>query len=241
MISNTNINPVQTARVAGVLYLLLFPLGIFGILYVPSSLVVLGDMAATSANIIENKLLFRLSILAALVVQLINILLVVALYHLLKSVHKTQAMFMLIFSLIAVPIAMLNELNQFAVLILLSGVGHLNVFTSEQLQAMVLVLFELHGDGINIAQIFWGLWLGPMGYLIFKSKFLPKFLGVLMVIGCLGYVLDSVLYIVYPGIDVKVSAFTFLGELLLPLWLLIKGIDEQQWQKGILKSTTLEH
>ena len=230
------ISPLIYARVAGILYLLMIPLGIFGILYVPSTLIVSGDAAATANNIMASESLFRLSIVSALILQINQILLVLVLYKLLKPVNKIHASLMVVFALAAVPIAMLNEFNHFAALLFLSGADYLTAFGADQLHAQVMFFLDLHEHGIFIAQLFWGLWLFPMGYLIFKSGFLPKTIGVLLMIGCFGYLIDSFIFFLLPTIDITLSGFTFWGELLLPLWLLIKGVDVEQWEKRALES-----
>jgi hypothetical protein len=135
---------------------------------------------------------------------------------------------MVIFLLLGIPIAMLNELNQFAVLSLLNG--------TDQLHALVPLFLDLHQHGINISQIFWGLWLFPMGYLVFKSDFLPRVLGILLMIGCFGYLVDSFTFFLFPNLHVAISQFTSIGELLLALWLLIKGVNAEQWEKRALES-----
>ena len=144
---------------------------------------------------------------------------------------------MVILVLVAAPIAMLNELNHVAVLLVLSGSDFLTTFSLDQVQASVPLFLNLHEHGVFIAQIFWGLWLFPMGYLIFKSNFLPKALGILMIIGGFGYLVDSFVYFIFPDFNVTFSEFTFLGELLLPLWLMFKGVNHEQWEKYALKST----
>ena len=237
MTTKEKINPNKTARVAGCLYLMLFPLGIFGIIYVPSSLIVLGDAATTASNIMANELLFRLSIVTALTLQIVYIFLALALYKLLNPVDKNNAVLMVILVLVAAPIAMLNELNHVAVLLVLSGSDLLTTFSLDQVQASVPLFLNLHEHGVFIAQIFWGLWLFPMGYLIFKSNFLPLALGILMIIGGFGYLVDSFVYFIFPDFNVTFSEFTFLGELLLPLWLMFKGVNHEQWEKYALKST----
>ena len=237
MTTKEKINPNKTARVAGCLYLMLFPLGIFGIIYVPSSLIVLGDAATTASNIMANELLYRLSIVTALTLQIVYIFLALALYKLLNPVDKNNAVLMVILVLVAAPIAMLNELNHVAVLLVLSGSDFLTTFSLDQVQASVPLFLNLHEHGVFIAQIFWGLWLFPMGYLIFKSNFLPKALGILMIIGGFGYLVDSFVYFIFPDFDVTFSEFTFLGELLLPLWLIFKGVNHEQWENYALKST----
>jgi hypothetical protein len=220
-------NPNKTARIAGGLYLLLLPLGILGLLYVPSAIIVAGDTAATTRNILANETLFRLSIVSALLVQLVNIFVVLFLYKLLNPVNKRMALLMVIFSLLAVPIAMLSEINKAAVLLLLND--------ADPSLSLVALFLDLHEVGIQIASIFWGLWLFPMGYLVFKSNYLPQIIGVLLMIGCVGYLVDSLAFFLFPDFGMTFSQFTFIGELVLPLWLLIKGVNVEQWEKRTLK------
>ena len=236
MVTKEKMNPNKTARIAGFLYLILFPLGLFGIMYVPSILIVPGDAATTANNIMASESLFHLSIVSGLIVQIVNLLLVLVLYKLLKPVNKNHALLMVIFFLVGVPIAMLNQLNQFAALLLSSGADYLTVFTADQLQALVPLLLDLHEHGVFIAGIFWGLWLFPMGYLVFKSGYIPRILGVLLMIGCFGYLIDSVTFFLLPNFDATIGQYTFIGELLLPLWLLIKGVNVEQWEKRALES-----
>ncbi len=236
MTINEKNNPNKTARIAGFLYLIMAPLGIFSWLYVSSNLIVPGDLAATVSNISANELLFRLSSVSALIVQVVNIFVVLVLYKLLKPVNKNHAMLMVIFILVAVPIAMLNELNQFAVLLLLSGADYLTVFTTDQLHALVPLFRDLYEHGVKIASIFFGLWLFPMGYLVFKSGYIPRILGVLLMIGCFGYLVDSVIFFIFPNFDTTISQYTFYGEILFPLWLLIKGVNVKEWEKRVLES-----
>jgi len=225
--------PQKNARFAGTLYLLMMPLGIFGILYVPAKLIVLGDLGLTATNIIANQGLFRLSILSALAVQILQIFVVLALYRLLKQVNKNHALLMVIFILVAVPIAMLNELNQFAVLHVLNGAEYAAPSTFDQILASMSLFFVLHETGIFIAQIFWGLWLLPLGYLVYKSNYIPKIIGILLMIGCFGYLFDSITFFLIPDFSITVSEFTFIGELILPLWLIIKGVDVVEYEKAI--------
>ncbi len=236
MTTQNNINPNKTARIAGFLYLLLVPLGILGILYIPTTLFVSGDIAATISNIRANESLFRLGIVSAIAAQLVNIFVVLYLYKLLKPVNRGMAQLMVIFLLLGVPIAFLNELTHLAVLLLLNGADYLAAFTTDQIQAMVAFFLDLHEYGIFIAQVFWGLWLFPMGYLIFKSGFLPRILGILLMIGCFGYLIDSFVFFLVPSFGVTFSEFTFLGEVLLPLWLVIKGVNVEQWKQRVLET-----
>ena len=229
----------RNARIAGILYLSLIPFSIFSMIFVPSQLLVAGNGTATASNIMASESLFRQSIISALTVQVINIFLVLALYRLLRPVNKTMAVLMVVFSLVAVPIAMLNELNHFAVLLLSTGAVNMVGFSAEQLQALIPLFLDLHEYGLSIAGIFWGLWLFPMGYLIYRSGYLPKFLGVLLMIGCFGYLVDSLAIFLLPGSQVNIATFTFWGEVLFPLWLLIKGVDIEQFEKRALESAAV--
>jgi hypothetical protein len=225
----------KTARAAGFLYLMMAPLGIFGLMYVPSKLIVPEDAATTANNIMASESLFRLGIVSALLLQTISILVVLVLYKLLKPVNKNHALLMVIFILVAIPIAMLNELNHFAALSLLSGAGYLTAFEADQLYAQVMFFFNLHEHGNTIASIFWGLWLFPMGYLVFKSGYIPRILGVLLMMGGFGYLIDSFTIFLFPSFK-GIARFTFWGEVLFPLWLLIKGVNVEQWEKRALES-----
>ncbi len=232
-------SPKKTARLAGFLYLLMVPFGIFGIMW-SSSLIVHGDAATTANNIMAAGSLFRSSIVSALMVQVVGIFVVLVLYKLLKPVNKTHALLMVIFILLGTPIAMLNQLNQFAAQLLLSGANYLTAFKAGQLQAQVMLFLNLHEHGVTIAGIFWGLWLFPMGYLVFKSGFLPRILGVLLMIACFSYLIDSFGRLLLPNFGETIIAaiieFTLYGEILFPLWLLIKGVDVEKWEKRALES-----
>jgi hypothetical protein len=212
----------RTARLAGGLYLSLVPLGFFSFVYVPSVLLVRGDAAATSRNIQASEWLFRSGIVSHLVSQVIVVFLVLALYRLLKPVNRDHARLMVVLALLGIPVSFLNELNQLAALRLLGGAGD-GAFTSTQLQAQAVLLLEMHRSGVLVAQVFWGLWLLPLALLVFRSGFLPRLLGLPVLIGAAGYLFDSAAHLL--GVRVApISPFTFAGELALPLWLLVKGV-----------------
>lgn len=190
---------------------MLIPLGFYGILYVPNILVVQGDIIATIDNVISHNMLFRLSIVFALATQIVNIVLVIYLYRLLKPVNSSQSALMVVFSLLAVPIALINELNHSAILIL-NGLYHPGNIGDAQYILLVELFLNLHEYGIVVAQIFWGLWVLPMGLLIIKSEFIPKILGVLMLIAGTGYIIDVFNWFIFPGFEFEFSTFTFMGE-----------------------------
>jgi len=240
MTTKEKTNPNKLARLAGWLYLIAVPLAIFSAMVVPSNLIVPGDAATTANNIIASEGLFRSGIVSMMIVQLIYILKPLILYKLLKPVNKNHAVLMVILLLVSIPIAFINELNKFAILFLLSGADYLSVFDPGQLHAQVMFFLDLYTGGVFIAQIFWGLWLFPLGYLVFKSGFLPKILGVLLMIGCFGYVIDALAFMLFPDYQETVALVVmvpnFISEFALFLWLLIKGVNVEQWEKRALEA-----
>ncbi len=228
-----------TARLAGLLYLVLALLSAFGLVYVPSMLIVPGDAAATAHNIVAGEALFRLGFVSNLLAFTVNVFVALLLYKLLKPVHQGMAALMVILILVGLAIAMLNELNQFAALLILGGAGPLTAFTAVQLQALAALFLDMYQHGFSIAHIFWGLWLFPLGYLVFKSGFLPKVIGLLLIIAGVGYLVDFTLFFLFPGITVTVSEFTFVGEVLLLLWLLIMGVNVEKWEKHTLEPVSI--
>ena len=236
MITHTaEISPLVRARVAGFLYLIANIFAPFTLLYLPSRFIVRGDAAATANNVIASESLFRFGIVGNLFTFIANIFLALALYQLLKVVNRNMASLMVILFLVGVPIAMFNELTQLAILQLLGGADYLKAYPTDQLQALAYLLLRLHDQGLLIAHIFFGLWLLPMGYLVFKSGFIPKIVGVLLVIAGVGYVVQS--FAAFLGYNVNIILFTGLGELVFLLWLLIKGVNVEQWKKRAVEST----
>jgi len=233
MTTKEKMNPNKTARIAGFLYLLAIVFTMIGV--AAKNIIVPGDAATTANNIMANEFQFRLGFMSELIAYSVYIFLVLALYKLLKPVNKNHAVHMVIIILVSVPIAMLNMLNQFAALLLLNGGDYLTAFTADQLKAGVMFFLDLLDHGVYIAFIFWGLWLFPMGYLAFKSGFIPKILGILLMIACFGYLIDFVTLFLFPNF-VEIRFFTFIGEPLFALWLLIKGVNVEQWEKRALES-----
>jgi hypothetical protein len=229
---------VQYARAAALLLLVLTPLAPFGIVYVPSVLVVPGDIAATARNILASESLFRLGIASTILSHLISdIYWPLVLYQLLKPVSRNMAGLMIIFSFLGLPISLVNELNNVAVLAVLRGVNSQPVFAPDQMNALVSLFLNLHDSGLKIASIFWGLWLFPYGYLVFKSGFLPRFIGALLMIGCFGYLIPSFVVLIWPNLEASIGllpALASTGELLLPLWLLIVGVNLGKWEQRAL-------
>lgn len=222
--------PQRTARIAGLLYLVLAVCGGFAEFFVRQGLIVRGDAEATVANILASPSLFRFGIFAELVGQVAFVLLVIALYRVLKPVGRDLANAMAALVLVAVTITSLNMLNQVAPLVLLSGAPYLGVFEPSQLHALALGFLDLHEAGYMIAQVFFGLWLLPLGILIVRSGFLPKVIGAFLMLACAGYVVDVATYLLAPGFGITFSEFTFVGELMLMLWLVIFGVNVRRWE-----------
>jgi hypothetical protein len=197
-----------------------------------------GDIATTVQNLVASESTFRLGIASIVVGHLLSdVYWPLVLYQVFKPVNRNAAALMVIFSLIGLPISLLNELNQFAVLAVLHGAGPATVFTPDQQHALVSLFLNLHDTGIQIAQIFWGLWLFPYGYLVYKSGFLPGIFGVLLMVGCFGYLLPALAEMLSPGLQASIgllAALSSLGELLVPIWLLIRGVSVEQWGKRAL-------
>jgi hypothetical protein len=221
----------HTARVAGILYLLAGITAPFSLIYVPSTLVVPGDATATANHIRASETLLRLGIASELIVATMFIFLVLALYRLFKGVNEKHALAMVTLFLVSVPILFLNVLNEIAARVLVSGADFLSVFDKRQLDALAYLFLRLHGQGIVVAAIFWGLWLFPFGILVIRSGFIPRVLGVLLMIAGAAYVVSSFAPLFLPQYAHVVSPFATVleaGEVPIVLWLLIWGAKVQR-------------
>ena len=220
----------KQARVAGILYLLASIIGFFGLIYVPSTLIISGDAAATADHVRAFPNLLRFGIASELTSFIIFIFVVLALYRLFKAVNGKHALAMAILLLVSIPISLLNVLNDIAALILVSGADFLSGFEKGQLDALVYLFLRLHGQGFVVVEIFWGLWLFPFGVLVIRSGFIPRFLGVLLFIAGFGYLASSFASLLLPQYAHPVNQFTMvltIGELPIIFWLLIWGAKDQ--------------
>jgi hypothetical protein len=229
-------SPTRLVRGTGLLYLVIFALGIFAELFVRQNLIVPGDAAATASNIVASESLYRLALLSDLIRHVLLILLPLALFGLLGSVHRGVAWLMAALALVSVPISMINMLNHFAALVLITQAPYLTAFGTDQLQGAAMFFLELYDRGAFVGQIL-GLWLLPLGYLVFRSRFLPRVFGILLEIGGLCYVTDVVIFILLPGTNLGLSLLAFVSELLFALWLLIRGVDSAAWDRVASAST----
>ncbi|MCL4302557.1 MAG: DUF4386 family protein [Anaerolineae bacterium] len=230
-----NTSPQQTARVAGVLYLIIIVAGIFAEFFVRQSLIVPGDAAATANNIVASEGLFRAGIAGDLVMIMSDVALALVFYVLLKPVSNSLSLLAAFFRLAQAAILGINLLNLFFVLQLVSGAGYLAVFGADQLHALVLLFLKGHSLGYAIGLVLFGLSLFVLGYLVFKSGYLPRILGVLLIVAASGYLIDSFASFLLPTYDNYEAVFAlvvflpaFIGELSMCLWLLLKGVKIQQ-------------
>ena len=226
----------RKARYAGFLYLLMGITAPIGLLYVPGKLIVSGNATATADNIRAAPSLLEIGIASELFHQVVNVFLVLALFRLFAEVNKRQATLMVVLGVLGVPIVMLNVLNEIAPLALVSGQNFLSVFDKSQQDALAYLFIRLHGRGLDVASIFWGLWLFPFAMLVIESGFIPRILGYLMMLACFGYLLNVATVILAPQYAHLVGDITMIlgvGELPIMFWLLIWGARWQSSQPAV--------
>jgi hypothetical protein len=221
----------KNARIAGWLYLICCLPAPFSLLYVPNTLIVSGNATETASRILAHETMFRLAMACELISAIAFIFALRALYFLFRDVNKRLASLMVTLFAISIPISCLNVLNDVAALVLLKGAGFLSVFTRPQLDALALVFLRMHNSGFIVAQIFWGLWLLPFGVLVYRSGFIPRILGIWLIINGLAYPAISFTALLLPQYREIVSRVTFpllLGEAAMMLWLIVMGAKEQR-------------
>ncbi len=219
----------KTAKIAGILILIIAVLAPFSMMYVPNKIIVPGDAAATANNIIASEGLFRLGMVSDSIVFLLEIVIVVMLYVLLKPVSKTLSLVAAFSRLAMTVIQGINLLNNFTALLLLSGADYLTVFEADQLNALVFIFLNAYEYVTHIWGLFFALHLFFLGYLVFKSGYIPRILGVLLVITSACYLIQSwgnFLLPIYEDLFALVG-FGSIIELAFPIWLVIKGVRDR--------------
>ncbi len=223
-------NVQRYARIAGLLFLVSLVAGGLGEAYIPSKLIVSGDPAATVANLRNFDFLYRLGFTTFLVESLCDVALAWLLYALLRPVNKRLSLLAAFFGLMATATFAFAELFYFAPVLILRGAGYLNSFSPDQLNALVLLSLKFYGYAGMIFTAYYGMAWIVRSYLIFRSGYLPKFLGVLMGIGGLGFVVRNFLLILAPAYASDVFLMLmFPGGLIMTAWLLIKGANVSKW------------
>jgi uncharacterized protein DUF4386 len=224
---NSEYSLKKIARLAGLLYVIMGIPNPSGLIYVPSHIMVEGNPAVTSNNILAHEFLFRLSIISQFTSLIVFVLLAFVLYRLLKQVNEFLAKVLVTLVVVQVPMVFLFETLNFTALMIAKG-AILKAVETDQKQDLVLLLLNMHTYGMMILEIFWGLWLIPFGQLVYKSGFIPRIFGVCLFIGGIGWVCDSVTFLLFPGYHPYVSQYIAvigaIGELPIILWLLIKGV-----------------
>ena len=237
-------SPQHLARMAGGLYLIIIVGGLFSIGYVSAALVVPGDAAATAHNIQAHELLYRLGLVAHIIVLPCNIPLAAIFYDLFKVVNRRLALLVVFFTLVGTAVEGVNVLNQFAPLMLLGGGHYLSVFTPEQLQALAYMSLDSQAMSYNIQQVIYTGYLLAAGYLVFRSTFLPRTVGVLLAIGALCYLTYSFADFLAPGFAALLVPYiqvpSGVAELSLCLWLLVMGVNVSRWEKQASRAWELD-
>lgn len=225
--THEQINLKRTARIAGLIYLFIVITGIFGIMYVPMQLIDSGNLLFTMRTILKHEFLFRAGIMSNLICQTLFVFLVLQLYKLFQDVskHLSRTMFALV--IVGVPIAFLIIFNQLFALLLLKA-DFMKTFKPAQLQSLVMAFLKMYNYGNVVIGIFWGLWLIPFGQLVYKSGFIPKIFGILLIIGGSAYVIDAFTFVLVPDYHYSVTGIivgltSSVAEIAIVFWLLIKG------------------
>ena len=218
----------RDARIAGLFYALAIVLGWFCLRYIPDRIVVTGDAAGTVKNMIGHEWLFRLGIAGDLVCGTVWLVVVLLLYRLLRDVDRTQAYLMVILgALLQVPLYFVNAVNYAGALLFATGAPFLSPFSVAQRDALAMVFLRLHHYQLLSSFLFAGLWLIPFGILVYKSRFLPRLLGVWLILGGVAYIAISLTEFIVPQYSALLSTITsplLLGELAITLWLLFAPI-----------------
>ena len=226
----TEASPRLKARITGVLYVLTIVTGIFAQAFVSDRLVVSGDAAVTATNILTHKSLFELGFTVYLIEMACDVAMTALFYDLLKPVSRSVALVSLCLGLVGSTIKTFSRLFYIAPLFILGGAHYLSVFNLEQLQALALLFLKVNDRGAGIALAFFGFCTLLQGYLIFRSTFLPRFLGALSVLGGVGW-----LSFLYPPLGSRLSPYVavlaLLGSAAMIFWLLVFGVNVQRWNE----------
>ena len=217
----------KTARIVGLLYLMVILTGVYIIMYLPSIITVKGDAATVANNILSNEFLFRTGIIGDLISNIFFIFLVLALYRLLKQVNEHRAKLMVTLVMVQIPAVFFIEAFNITSLMIFKG-ELLQTLELSQRQDLAMLFFKINNYAALILEIFWGLWLIPFGLLVYKSQFIPRIFGILLIIAGIAYINDSFVAILFPSYSPFLNLPTLLlvaiGEISITLWLLIKGV-----------------
>lgn len=230
-------SPQRHLRIAGILYLAIILLGLFGEVFVRGTLVVSGDATATVNAISASPFLWRAGIAGDLLMHVLDVPVIVIFYLLLRPVSKSLAQFATLINLVQTAVLVMNKLNLLVPLWLLGSGSYLQAFPTAQLHALSYLAITAHGYGFGIGLIFFGVSCLVRAWLIFHSGYFPKVLGVLIGVAGLCYLINSfalllspsLASLLFPGILIP----AFVGEFSLALWLIVKGVNLEQWRRRV--------
>lgn len=232
---NADAPPRRMARLAGLFYLITSLAGGFAEIGVRGKVVVSGDAAATARNILASEGLYRLGFAADVVAGAAYLVVTLLLYELLKPVNRSLSLLAAFFSLVGIAIGGVAALGHVAPLLLLKGAHYLAPYNVDQLQAMALLALKLHNQAYLIALVFFGFYEALLGYLIFRSTFLPRTLGVLIGLAGLAFLTNSFAIFLWPALpdvlNLVLLALDGIGEISLTLWLLVMGVNVTKWEQ----------
>lgn len=223
-------SPQLYARIGGLAYLIIIVAGVMGEIFIRSKIIVPGNAMATAKNISASPLLWRIGIFGDLLMHVFDLVLGLVYYTLLKRVHKNLALLSLLFGLIQTAVLVANKMNLMMPLFLSEDADYLKAFDQQQLQALSYLSIKTHEYGFGIGLIFFGFECLIDGYLIFKSEFLPRILGIMIFIAGVCYLVNTFLLIFSPKLEgllfpVVLGPLAFIGEFSMCLWLLVKGVN----------------
>jgi len=225
-------NPVKkTARFAGLLYFIWVLTGIYGFFYISSQTIVMGDATATANKILANEFLFRTGTINDIISNTIWMFIALVLYRLFRQVNERQAKLLVAFVIVQIPAVFFIEALNITSLMIFKG-EILKTFELSQRQDLAMLLLKISDHATIVLETFWGLWLLPFGQLIYKSKFIPRMLAVFLILNGIAYIIHSFTILLFPEYQSIVrqvaTPFWILGEILIMLWLLIKGVKVQR-------------
>jgi Domain of unknown function (DUF4386) len=217
----------KTARLAGLLYLILVITGVYSIMFISSQIISQGDAVATAKNILANEFLFRTGLINDIISNTIFVLLVLVLYRLFKQVNERQAKLMVALVIVQIPAVFIMVAFDITSMMIFKG-EILKTFELNQRQDLAMLFLKINDYGMVALEVFWGLWLIPFGQLVYKSGFIPRIFGILLIIAGIAYIVDSSTFMLFPNYRAFVNQPTLLlvaiGEISITLWLLIKGV-----------------
>jgi len=217
----------KTARLAGLLYLIVVIVGFYNIMFLSSKIIIKGDAATVANNILSNELLYRTGIISDFISNFFFLFLALVLYRLLKQVNEHRAKLMLALVIVQIPAAYFMEALNITSIMIFKG-EILKTFELGQRQDLAMLFLKINEYGMMTLELFWGLWLIPLAQLVYKSGFIPRIIGILLMINGIAYMIDSFVYMQFPNYHFFTSRYLLLfiipGEISITLWLLIKGI-----------------